>query len=226
MRPLLLCTNGRETDLAGVSLPLDFGPPRAPLEVEIGFGKGRYLLARAAADPGRRFLGIESAAFYYKLVNRRAVRGGLQNLTTLCGDALYVLSTCLAPGSAEVVHVYFPDPWPKSRHHRRRLFDDNSVDLLLGLLSPTGRLFFATDHREYGEAVVDLLASERGVEVEYIREAWPDGLRTNYELKYEGEGRDILRLVVRRSAGLPTLLSTARKVALSAGISGDGARNV
>ena len=216
-RLLRFCTNGRETNLAALRLPLDFGSPKAPLEIEIGFGKGRYLLERAAADRDRRFLGIESAAFYYNLVNRRAQREGLGNLTTICGDALYVIATCLAPGSAEVVHVYFPDPWPKSKHHRRRLLDRTSVDLLVGLLSPAGRLFFATDHVEYGEVVVEVLAAQGGVEVERLEEVWPDGPRTNYELKYQSEGRSILRLVVRRTAEVSDLLSSERKVAISAG---------
>jgi len=166
-----------------------------PWEVELGFGKGRYLLARAAADPGRRFLGVEVAHEYFALVARRLARRGLANAALLHGEALYLLSAALPRGFADVVHVYFPDPWPKSRHHRRRLFSPASVDLVLGLLAPGGRLAFATDFLEYGEEVAALLARYPGARVTR-RDAWPEGPRTNYEAKYVAEGRPILRLEV------------------------------
>lgn len=167
---------------------------RGPWEVELGFGKGRYLLARAAADPERRFLGVEIAREYYRLAAGRLARRRLANLALLHGEALYLLSAGLPRGFAEVVHVYFPDPWPKSRHQKRRLFSPASVDLVLGLLAPGGRLYFATDFLEYGEEVAALLAAHPGLETLRVGGGWPEGPRTNYEAKYEREGRPILRL--------------------------------
>ena len=110
------------------------------------------------------------------------------------------------------MHVYFPDPWPKSRHHKRRLFEVETVDLVLGLLAPGGRLFFATDFLDYGEAVGEILASHPHVEVERRPGPWPEGPRTNYEAKYVREGRPILRLEARlpppsRPAPLSTRLA-------------------
>jgi tRNA (guanine-N7-)-methyltransferase len=189
---------GRDLDLAELAATLAELRRRGPLEIEIGFGKGRYLLARAAAHPGTTFVGIESAALYWKLANHRAQRRGLRNLVTICGDALYVLGACLDRGHASAVHVYFPDPWPKLRHHRRRLLDRSTVDLVVGALAPGGALYFATDHADYGELVQRVLERYPGVRVERVEGPWPDGPRTHYETKYEREGRPILRLVVTR----------------------------
>jgi len=169
--------------------------------MEIGYGKGRYLLSRAAAEPERGFVGIESAPEYYGLARARAERLGLQNLVTLCGEAVYLVATCFVRGRADALHVYFPDPWPKSRHHRRRLFDAAHLDLVLDLLRPGGRLYFATDHLEYGAVATELLRSQPALSVELLNGPWPDGPRTNYEAKYEAEGRPIRRLVATRAAG-------------------------
>lgn len=172
-----------------------------PWEVEIGFGKGRYLLARAVATPERRFLGIEVAAEYHQVFVSRARRRGMTNWAAIRGEALYLASAVLPRGIAQDVHVYFPDPWPKSRHQKRRLFDPETVDLVLGLLRPGGRLSFATDFLAYGEEVAALLDGYPGLAVER-RPAWPEGPRTHYEAKYEAEGRPILRLEARLEARL------------------------
>jgi tRNA (guanine-N7-)-methyltransferase len=183
--------------IAELRLPLalaDLAPGEGPWEVEIGFGKGRYLLGRAAAEPGRRFLGVEVASKYYRRVAERARRRGLRNLVAVRGEALYLLATVLPRGLADAVHVYFPDPWPKSRHQKRRLFDTETIDLVLGLLVPGGRLFLATDAIEYGEAVAGILAGHPQIAVRSLPDGWPDGARTHYEAKYRSEGRPILRL--------------------------------
>ncbi len=169
---------------------------RSDWEVELGFGKGRFLLASASAAPGRPFLGIEMVSKYFRLAARRAEARRLDNLVLLRGEALYLISTLLPAAMARTVHIYFPDPWPKSRHHRRRLLDPRTVDLALSLLEPvSGRLCFATDHVEYGEAVAATLEDHPAVEVERLAHGWPEGPRTNYEAKFEAEGRPIARLV-------------------------------
>jgi tRNA (guanine-N7-)-methyltransferase len=207
IRPLRIRTEGRELRLADLGGALEERRRRGPLELEIGFGKGRYLLARAAALPDTTFVGIESAAIYWSLANRRAERRGLRNLITVCGDALYVLGVCLDSEYASAVHVYFPDPWPKTRHQRRRLLDASTVDLVVRALAPGGTLYFATDHADYGESVRAVLGRYPAVAVERVMGEWPDGPRTHYETKYEVESRPILRLVVTRVAppGAPLL---------------------
>lgn len=196
-REVEVAAGDRDRRLADLELPLDLAalaPGAGPWEVEIGFGKGRYLLARAAAAPARRFLGVEVAAAYWRRVARAARRRGLRNLVLVRGEALYLLAAVLPRGFARAVHVYFPDPWPKGRHHKRRLFDPETVDLVLGLLAPGGRLSFASDHLAYGEEVAELLASFPGLAVERRTAPWPEGARTNYEAKYMAAGRPILRL--------------------------------
>lgn len=184
-------------------MPHPFPPSRGsavpgdePWEVEIGFGKGRYLLRRAALEPEGRFLGLEIAGEYFRLVARRIVRRRLTNVVLLEGEAQYLAAAVLPRGFARAVHVYFPDPWPKLRHQRRRLFAPDSVDLVRSLLAPEGRLYFATDFLAYGEEVRQLLASLPGTRVTVREAPWPDGARTNYEAKYIVEGRPILRLEV------------------------------
>ena len=207
MRAIELASRGRGLTLSETGLPLDLErlvPGTAPWELEIGFGKGRYLLARALAEPPVRLLGIEMASKYFRMVKRRAERRGLDNVALVQGEALYLMSTVLPARTFRAVHVYFPDPWPKDRHHKRRLFDSDTVDLLLSLLAPDGRLFFATDHLDYGASVADLLESHPALEVERLT-AWPEGARTNYELKYEREGRPILRLGAGVRPGVPLI---------------------
>lgn len=205
IRSTTLSTAAGSRTLAGLPVPLPLDElvgGGGPWEVEIGFGKGRYLLARAGAEPEGRFLGIEIAGEYERLFVRRAGRRGLVNWLSLRGDALYLAGCVLPQGFAATLHVYFPDPWPKARHHKRRLFDPQTVDLVLGLLAPGGRLCFATDFVDYGELVFELLATHPEVTVARIPDGWPQGPRTNYEAKYVAEGRPILRLEASlRSAG-------------------------
>lgn len=198
IRPTYVSTAAGTVKLAAHDAPLDLDhlvpPAGAPWEVEVGFGKGKYLLDRAAADPDRRFLGIEMVGQYEKLMVRRARRRGLANWASLRGEALYLLSAVLPTAFADVLHVYFPDPWPKAKHHKRRLFDPETVDLVLGLVRPGGRFCFATDFLDYGELVCEILDAHPAVAYERRQEPWPDGARTHYEAKYIEEGRPILRL--------------------------------
>ena len=208
MRSVTIACRGRHFGLAGTDLPLALDqliPSGGPWEVEIGFGRGRFLLDRAAHQPHRRYLGIEMAARYFRLVDKRTCGRGLDNVVLVLGEALYVLSTVLPRRFAAALHVYFPDPWPKDRHHKRRLFDHDTLDCLLAILEPGGQLFFATDFLDYGQWVSELLGSHPALEVRRL-DAWPEGPRTNYEVKYEAEGRPIVRLAVRRLPSAASLL--------------------
>ncbi|HEV2856274.1 MAG TPA: tRNA (guanosine(46)-N7)-methyltransferase TrmB [Thermoanaerobaculia bacterium] len=200
IQPVQISTAAGDRPLAGLPAPLPLDelvpgtPENSEWEVEIGFGKGRYLLRRAQEDPRRRFLGIELAGEYHGIFVERARRRGLANWIALRGEAQYLLSSVLPAGFASALHVYFPDPWPKSRHHKRRLFDPETVDLVLGLLRRGGHLYFATDFLDYGELVFELLSGYPGLRLARRDRPWDEGPRTNYEAKYEAEGRPILRL--------------------------------
>ena len=202
MPPSLVALAEREEPLCQQPAPLPLAellPGDRPWEVELGFGKGRYLLRRAQDEPQGRFLGIEVVSKYYRLVRQRMLHREIDNLVLLRGEALYLLATVLPRGAAAAVHVYFPDPWPKSKHLKRRLFEVDTVDLVLGLLAPGGSLFFATDFTEYGGRVEELLAGHPNLELSRPVE-WPGGPRTNYEMKYVLEGRPIVRLEARCTA--------------------------
>jgi tRNA (guanine-N7-)-methyltransferase len=207
IQPVTVAAPGGDYGLAELRAPLriaELTPGDGPWEVEIGFGKGRYLLRRCLEHPERRFLGIEQVAEYHRLFVGRARRRGVRNWLALRGEALYLLAAVLPRGFAAAVHVYFPDPWPKSRHHKRRLFDPETVDLVLGLLGPGGKLYFATDFLEYGELVLALLTSFPGLAVTRRDRPWDEGPRTNYEAKYEATGRPILRLEASLEAQPPS----------------------
>jgi tRNA (guanine-N7-)-methyltransferase len=196
IQPALFSTaeGDRTLESLGSPLPLDVMVPGGEWEVEIGFGKGRYLLRRSKEDAGRRFLGIEVAAEYQGILVSRARREGLSNWLAIRGEALYLASAVLPAGFASALHVYFPDPWPKARHHKRRLFDPETVDLVFRLLRKGGRFSFATDFLDYGEMVVEILSAYPALRFTRRDRPWDEGPRTNYEAKYESEGRPILRL--------------------------------
>jgi tRNA (guanine-N7-)-methyltransferase len=211
IQPVLFAAPGSDAEwtLAEVGAPVDLDrlvpPPAAsrlpdgspgpsPWELEIGFGKGRHLLRRAEESPERRFLGIEVAGEYFRILVSRARKRRLGNVLAVRGEALYLLSAVLPRGFARAVHVYHPDPWPKARHQKRRLFDPETLDLVLGALEPGGTLYFATDHLDYGETVTEILEGQPGLAVRRLDGGWPGGPRTNYEAKYVAEGRPILRL--------------------------------
>ena len=225
MVPVRIAVGGKEQTLAETELPLRLEslgaqPPSADWEVEIGFGKGRFLLEQARSRPEVGFVGIEVSSKYYRHVRDRA--RDLDNLVLLRGEALYLLASVLPTEFASSIHVYFPDPWPKNRHHGRRLFDPESLDLLLRLLQPGGRLIFATDFLDYGEAVRRLLREHPSLCVEDAQDLWGDRPRTHYESKYRREGREIVRVAARlerRSelihprAGLGVVAAVARPAA-------------
>lgn len=213
----------RELPDLGAPLPIEellpgpssgLAPEAGSWEVEIGFGKGRYLLGRAEADRASRFLGIEVAGEYYRLVRRRMIRRRLGNLLLVRGEALYLLSAVLPRGFASAVHVYFPDPWPKARHRARRLFDPETVDLVLGLLRPTGTLYFATDFLEYGDLVAEILEGHPSVAVQWREGPWQGEPRTNYEAKYIREGRPIRRFEIVRRSDLVDAVHPAAELSL------------
>lgn len=209
MIPIRIAVADHELSLGDVSLPLDLEswiPGNREWEVEIGFGKGAYLLRRAAEEPQDcALLGIEIVSKYYRLVRDRARKRGLRNTLLMRGEALYLISAVLPTAFAQAVHVYHPDPWPKSRHNKRRLFDAESIDLLLGLLAPGGTLYFATDHAPYGEVVAEVLESHSGLDVKRLGESWPEGPRTHYEARFVAAGTPILRLEARRCPGGPLI---------------------
>jgi tRNA (guanine-N7-)-methyltransferase len=170
---------------------------RAPLEVEIGSGKARFLIEAARRSPAHDFLGLELSLAYYRICRERLERSGLTNARIARADGRRFVERALEPGSVRVFHVYFPDPWPKKRQRKRRLFDGVFLEVLASRLEPGGLLRVATDHVGYGEHLDPLLDSIPALE-RLDWNALPEPPATHYELKYREEGRPIHRYLLRR----------------------------
>lgn len=172
----------------------DFFENRAPLEVEIGTGKGRVLLYLAKRFPSRNFVGIEWANKYYRYAADRLRRWQVRNAKMLRADARELFIDRLKDNTVDAVHVYFPDPWPKKRHHKRRLFIPEFCYAVLRVLRSEGKVYIATDYKEYSDMILENMLGTGGFcKVEYDS---PEGseVRTNYEDKWIKEGREIYRL--------------------------------
>ena len=150
-------------DFSGAPLDLDirFGR-RAPRTVEIGFGTGDALAALARSEPARDFLGIEVYPPGIGRLLASCHEAGLENVRVAMGDALDVLEGWLAPSSVEEILVWFPDPWPKKRHHKRRLVQPRFAALVHRVLQPGGTLRLATDWEPYAEHMLEVLDSRPG----------------------------------------------------------------
>lgn len=164
-----------------------------PVEIEIGIGKGRFIIASATAQPGTNFVGVEWAAKYLRLALSRAQKRRLPNLRLVHADAREFVEFFVPSASVQALHLYFPDPWPKKRHHKRRLFEPSFLGEVARVLIPGGRLWLATDHQEYFEVMQEVLAGDARFQ---DAEATWGGVKTNYEEKYLRVGKPINRRVL------------------------------
>ncbi|MDQ6893140.1 MAG: hypothetical protein M3167_10720 [Acidobacteriota bacterium] len=178
------------------AMPLGLFSRPAPLEVEIGSGKARFLIEAARGNPAHDFLGLERSLSYYRICRDRLVRSGLENARVVRADGkLY--AEALAPASVRAFHVYFPDPWPKKKQRKRRLLDGVMLETLAARMESGGTLRIVTDHRGYGTAIEPLIESVSALE-RLDWNALPSPPPTHYELKYRAQGRETWRFLLRR----------------------------
>jgi len=170
----------------------------APLEVEIGSGKARFLVAAARAWPEANFLGVERALAYYRICRDRLERLAIPNASVVRADARIFVTSSLGPESVRAFHVYFPDPWPKKRQKKRRLLDGVFLETLASRLEPGGILRIATDHPDYASGLGPLMETVPALRM-LDWDALPAPPPTNYALKYEEEGRPIWRFLARKT---------------------------
>ena len=178
-------------------LPLSDGPVDlgrlfgrdAPCTVEIGFGNGDALLALAGSEPARNFLGIEvyPPGVGHLLAGCRDA--GLENLRVAMADALDVLEHRLEAASVEEILVWFPDPWPKKRHHKRRLVQPPFANLVHRVLLPCGLLHLATDWEPYAEHMFDVLETHSGFENCAAPKRYMPRPARRLETRFESRGR-------------------------------------
>lgn len=134
----------------------------APKVLEIGFGDGHALAARALAHPERDFLGIEVHRPGVGNLLLQIEKQALTNVRVLCADAAEALSERFADALFDEVHILFPDPWPKKRHHKRRLIQPAFAQLLRHKLKPGGRLYLATDWEDYAQHMLAVMSAAPG----------------------------------------------------------------
>jgi tRNA (guanine-N7-)-methyltransferase len=165
-----------------------------PVEIEIGIGKGRFILDAARRREDVNYVGVEWAMKYLRMAHARCVRRELSNLRFVRADAREFVEFFVPERSVNAYHIYFPDPWPKKRHHKRRLFNREFLNEVERTLIPGGLLWLATDFAEYFEVMEDVLReSDRLQEIDRV---W-DGAKTNYEEKYLAVGKPIYRCVLQ-----------------------------
>lgn len=183
-----------------------FEAPDHPFEIEIGSGKGTFLLQQARVTPHTNLLGIEWAGEFYRYAADRVRRHGLKNVRLLRADATEFIRHWCADGVARVIHLYFSDPWPKARHHKRRVVQDRTLVDLHRVLEPGGEVRLVTDHDDLWAWYED--HASRNARLFERRAFDPPGsagegeiVGTNFERKYRREGRPFHAMTLRRIDG-------------------------
>lgn len=180
---------------------------RGPIHIEIGSGKGTFLLNFAKSNPHINVLGIEWANKYYRYSVDRMLRWGIDNVRIIRTEAASFIRECIDASTISVFHVYFPDPWPKKKHHKRRFINQETIKVIHRCLVTGGELRLATDHAGYFEWISDLFRLEPGNR-ELFREidfqsadpaAEGERVGSNFERKYLKEGRDIHTLALTKT---------------------------
>ena len=182
-----------------------------PVEIEVGFGKGRFLLEASKRHPKINYIGIERAQKYVELTRERFEKymrhfgvdktsGTFSNVRLAWTDANYFLTRYVPAASVQAYHIYFPDPWPKKRQRKRRIFrNQDFLAALTRTLKPdNGRLYIVTDYEEYFQEIQERL-SDLSVLQPVATDLGPDrDIETNFEMKYVLEGRAIYRAVYEK----------------------------
>jgi tRNA (guanine-N7-)-methyltransferase len=168
-----------------------FGNARGVV-LEIGSGKGRFIIAAAVSQPDVNFIGIEKSLHYHRVIRDRVAKRGLTNIRLINHDAFLVLRDMLPDASIDEIHIYFPDPWPRKREQKRRIIRAEVMVEMARVLVPGGSGIYVTDHRDYYEAAAPVIESffrsERRIPTA------DDPPRTNYEAKFREEGREIFEV--------------------------------
>ena len=178
-----------------------------PVELEVGFGKGLFLLSSSENHPAVNFVGVEIVRKYQLFTATRLAKRERLNVRVACADARLFLRDCVAPGSLQALHVYFPDPWWKKRHHKRRVFTAEFVEQAVRVLRPGGRLCAATDVEVYYNLMLELLAPR--TELRPVPPPEPGtpahdlDYLTNFERKFRKQGKPIYRLTREKVSAAP-----------------------
>src|SRR5687767_2768136 len=157
----------RETGLERLELSLLFAATR-PVVLEIGSGKGRFLIHSARTHPQKSFLGIEKSLHYYRVILSRIEKSGLENVKIINFDAFAVLRQMIPDDSLDEVHIYFPDPWPRPKERKRRIIREATLQELARAMKDQAVGIYVTDHEEYFRKAVPLFEEYFRVEAGQI----------------------------------------------------------
>jgi tRNA (guanine-N7-)-methyltransferase len=183
----LMPVYGLSSDSGPVDLDAAFGRS-APRILEIGFGSGTSLLEMAQAHPEIDYIGIEVHRPGVGSLLLRLEQEGIHNVRVICADAVEVLENAVADDCLDGIHLFFPDPWHKKKHHKRRIVRPAFAELIRRRLKPGGYVHMATDWANYAEHMLDVMSNASG-----FRNAAGDGYLTDRrerpETKYERRGQ-------------------------------------
>ncbi len=186
-------------DFKSIVDPLDLGelfPVAQPLEVELGCGDASFLAEYARRHPATNFLGVERLLGRIKKLDRKGRLARLTNLRGVRIESAYFLQYLLPAQCAEAVHIYFPDPWPKKKHHRHRLINAAFPSLARRVLRPGGVVYLRTDDRDYFAQMTEVF----GAAAEFERVATPEelaGVLTDFERGFQAQGIPTLAAAYR-----------------------------
>ena len=182
--------------------PGSFFPTRKPVVMEIGFGMGKATWQIARDRPEYNYLGVEVHTPGVGRLVMEIRDHGLENLKIIQHDAVEVLDAMIPEASLAGLHIFYPDPWPKKRHHKRRLMRQPIIDLMVSRLAPGGYLYFVTDIEEYAAATLEALSSCAGLANPFEgyapRMEWRP--ETKFEAKAARESRGAFELYFARRA--------------------------
>jgi tRNA (guanine-N7-)-methyltransferase len=152
-------------ELHSIVEPLALGalfPKPQPLEVELGCGDASFLVELARRSPERNFIGVERLLGRITKLDRKGRRAGLKNIRGVRIESAYFLQYLLPRHSASAIHIYFPDPWPKTRHQKNRLINERFPALARSALSPGGKVFLRTDDASYFSQMTEVFDAATG----------------------------------------------------------------
>jgi tRNA (guanine-N7-)-methyltransferase len=186
-----------QAGLSALNLP-DFFGKRGLIEIEVGCGKGTFMLAYCERHPELPFLALEKEAeIAYQAAERLSRRSQLQHARVVLGDAFIFLRDFLPDSCTQAVHVYFPDPWPKKRHHKHRIMRAEFLEQVRRVAIPEAVLYFGTDHEDYNRETQELFSATPWLEMLNPNAEPTEGIQTNFEIKYRKVGKPVYRCVLK-----------------------------
>lgn len=187
--------NNLLVELRSIVEPLALGelfPSPQPLEVELGCGDASFLVELARRHPGHNFIGVERLLGRLSKLDRKGRRAGLINLRGVRIESSYFLQYLLPPRSVSALHIYFPDPWPKKRHHKNRLVNEHFPAIARTALAPGGRIFLRTDDAPYFSQMTEVFNAAAQFQQDETPEPLAE-LLTDFEKEFRARGIRTLR---------------------------------